>query len=862
MMGFSKRQLCCENNTELGNSSKRRSVASRSEGYDGPVMDFDQTYCTDYVEEVSMIEEDNDSHQRICYGTICSVSVSLCSDTKLPETTRPWERYCLFGVQVGAGSCCLEPGLDAEPKQRSLFDADTVLTLSFLTSKVQQVSFAAVIGVNALDRKRRNSAKMIVKATVNVYGPKYLMDEVDQALSHIPSSLQHPVFLEPGVPYINPQFFYPSAEKTDLRYLVGPAYEDTTSHVSRTVDKFSTFLDLTDPSIVISFKELSSYLIGKIQNPSGRRTKRHLCPSTTDKLSLGGILADVMGLGKTLTMLSAILCSKHLKHSYDMSGSNNRDSDSQQTDLTLIVLPSRQLLDVWKNEIAQRFRPQTFKVHIFHGQTRAKNQDQFLDSDIVLTTYHTLEKDSITNSILNSIRWSRIVLDEAHHIRNSSTKMHKAAVALQSETRWCLTGTPIQNSLDDLRSLFQFLRLEPFCRSKAFEEYIVKPFRQDTSDSYEAFDPSQNLRTILKACFLRRTQLNLRLPTITIYKVPVTPTDVEKAMFKKILDDCREEFDTIAGNGKGSKKSNILFSAIMKFRRVCNHGDIKINTTAPQRSTHLTVPKMKRRTSPSPTAEPSCEFCSNASLEEDLLVALDSCPLCGRLLSEGFFKLPSAAASPQTMPSSRGSPLDIDMVPPEPLNADLRFLGSSNDFKKQSSKMSKVVENINLSCLDKDSKSVVFSSWRDTLDILAKILMSEGIPFVQIDGRNPLMGRTELLSRFRQDPTVKVLLISINTGAVGLTLTEANMVHIVEPQWNPTIEDQAIARVVRMGQTRPVTVYRYIMNESVEQSVLKLQQRKTQIIKLSMQDKTDDESDSNLDRFKFAIDPNEWEVGC
>ncbi|EYB25254.1 hypothetical protein FG05_08223 [Fusarium graminearum] len=369
MMGFSKRQLCCENNTELGNSSKRRSVASRSEGYDGPVMDFDQPYCTDYVEEVSMIEEDNDSHQRICYGTICSVSVSLCSDTKLPETTRPWERYCLFGVQVGAGSCCLEPGLDAEPKQRSLFDADTVLTLSFLTSKVQQVSFAAVIGVNALDRKRRNSAKMIVKATVNVYGPKYLMDEVDQALSHIPSSLQHPVFLEPGVPYINPQFFYPSAEKTDLRYLVGPAYEDTTSHVSRTVDKFSTFLDLTDPSIVISFKELSSYLIGKIQNPSGRRTKRHLCPSTTDKLSLGGILADVMGLGKTLTMLSAILCSKHLKHSYDMSGSNNRDSDSQQTDLTLIVLPSRrtsvqstfkdlanrttELLDVWKNEIAQ-----------------------------------------------------------------------------------------------------------------------------------------------------------------------------------------------------------------------------------------------------------------------------------------------------------------------------------------------------------------------------------------------------------------------------------------------------------------------------------------------------------------------------
>ncbi|KAL3600100.1 hypothetical protein FPOAC2_04331 [Fusarium poae] len=154
--------------------------------------------------------------------------------------------------------------------------------------------------------------------------------------------------------------------------------------------------------------------------------------------------------------------------------------------------------------------------------------------------------------------------------------------------------------------------------------------------------------------------------------------------------------------------------------------------------------------------------------------------------------------------------------------------------------------------------SVVFSSWRDTLDILAAMLTAEGILFVQVDGRNPLVGRTELLSRFRLDPYIKVLLISINTGAVGLTLTEANMVHIVEPQWNPTIEEQAIARVVRMGQTRPVSVYKYIMNESVEQSVLKLQERKTQIIKLSMQDKQDDESDTNLDRFKFAIDPNEW----
>lgn len=293
---------------------------------------------------------------------------------------------------------------------------------------------------------------------------------------------------------------------------------------------------------------------------------------------------------------------------------------------------------------------------------------------------------------------------KAHHIRNSSTKTHKAAVALQSETRWCLTGTPIQNSLDDLRSLLQFLRLEPFCHSKAFEEYIVKPFRQDTSQSYEAVEQSRNLRMMLKAYCLRRTQAKLSLPATTICKVPVTPTDVEKAMFKNILDDCREEFDIMAGNGKVSKKSNILFSAIMKFRRVCNHGDIKINTTAPQPSTYLTVPKMRGGTSWSPGAEPACEFCSNAIPENDFLDALDSCPLCGRLLSEGSANTQSTAASPQSMPSSTGSPMDIDMVSPEPSNASFGLDTADSSSTAQSSKMSAVVENIKMSCLDNDSK--------------------------------------------------------------------------------------------------------------------------------------------------------------
>lgn len=128
-------------------------------------------------------------------------------------------------------------------KQRSVLDEDTGSILAYVKKKVPQISFSALISVNVLSGKRTKSKKSRIQATINVYGPRYLMDEVDQALSQISSYLQHPVFLEPGVPYVNPQFFYPSAEKTDLRHLVGPRFEDATSGTSRVVDEAMECLD-------------------------------------------------------------------------------------------------------------------------------------------------------------------------------------------------------------------------------------------------------------------------------------------------------------------------------------------------------------------------------------------------------------------------------------------------------------------------------------------------------------------------------------------------------------------------------------------------------------------------------------------
>ncbi|KAI8716614.1 hypothetical protein NCS52_00955600 [Fusarium sp. LHS14.1] len=802
-----------------------------------------------------------------------------------PNQTSPWTRFCLFPVQVYENGCFLstDDGLDTE--QQHVLDCRTCSIICFIATKFKRVSFMAVIATEWLGAKRRkpNGKPSPIGVTVNVCGPRHLIDKVGQAMTNVDVVLQHPVFLDSETCYMNPHYFYPERKKTDLRHLIGPLYKQSKSAVSRAIDDAldsandwghgvtSTVCNRNDLESVLDSllidTQLKDHQISGIEFILTRENSSFVSETHARLLSsihcsllsrqtvpgCGGILADVMGLGKTLTMLGAIVYSKHLNNRLDTSS----NSMTQLRDSTLVVLPSRQVLDVWKNEIEKRFRPQTLRAAIFHGNRRAKEGQLLRESDVVLTTYHTLENDSCKAKILQSIKWTRVVLDEAHQIRNPSTKFFKAAVALKSEARWCLTGTPIQNSLDDLRSLLKFLRFEPFCQPKVLEEYIVRPMRKDPEPGSST---ARNLRILLKACCLRRTQTLLDLPTVTTREVLVKPTVAEKARFAQILEQCRAEFDLMASQDTCRKTPNVLFSTVVKLRQVCNHGIARINGTGTSDTDRLTVPRMLKKNSRSPSADPICDFCCAQDEEDDILLgALDCCPLCGRVQSE--WNDTSSPSTPSLRPSS---PFAFGGVSPNRMSSASFTseipspLPLASDLAGQSSKLSAVVDNIKPSGLDADSKSVVFTSWRTTLDMLASILSSNGIGFVQVDGRNPVMDRTALLSRFCEGTDIRVLLISINTGAVGLTLTRANVVHIVEPQWNPAIEEQAITRVVRMGQTRPVTVFKYIMNESVEQGVVKLQQRKTRIIKLSMQDRDESDADFSLDTFKFALDPNEW----
>lgn len=163
-----------------------------------------------------------------------------------------------------------------------------------------------------------------------------------------------------------------------------------------------------------------------------------------------------------------------------------------------------------------------------------------------------------------------------------------------------------------------------------------------------------------------------------------------------------------------------------------------------------------------------------------------------------------------------------------------------------SSKMSAVLSNIEHDMTD--HKSIIFSYWVQSLNVLARILSKQSINFVRIDGLTSLKDRRNAFSQFQNDPNVTILLMTLGTGAVGLNLTKASRLHILEPQWNPSVEAQAIGRVVRLGQEKSVVITRYIVRSTVEEYIRSQQNRKIQLATLGWQSDEDEGNDAKMER--------------
>lgn len=422
------------------------------------------------------------------------------------------------------------------------------------------------------------------------------------------------------------------------------------------------------------------------------------------QLEVGGILADDMGLGKTLQTLAHVLTEKN-------AGRLDRPC--------MVVMPTS-LIPNWLDEAAH-FAPQ-LKVLALYGAARKKHFDHLADYDLILTTYALLPKDveRLARQPLHIL-----VLDEAQYIKNPTSKAAQAARELNARQRLCLSGTPLENHLGELWSLFHFLLPGWLGDVKSFNRDYRVPIEKHASDVR-----LQHLNGRIKPFLLRRTkeQVATELPPKTeiIHWVDLNEAQrdvyetMRLAMDKKVRDEITR---------KGVARSQIIIlEALLKLRQVC------------------------------------CDL---------------------RLVNE--------AALP-----TRGS---------------------------TSGKLDSLMEMLE-ELFEEGRKILLFSQFTSMLSLIEQELEKRGIAYALLTGQT--RDRRSPVKDF-QSGKRQIFLISLKAGGVGLNLTEADTVIHYDPWWNPATENQATDRAYRIGQEKPVFVYKMIARGTVEEKIQHLQKEKSDL---------------------------------
>ncbi len=419
------------------------------------------------------------------------------------------------------------------------------------------------------------------------------------------------------------------------------------------------------------------------------------------RLGFGGCLADDMGVGKTPQVLALLESRREARHAKKLSAGPS-----------LVVVP-RSLIYNWQQEAA-RFTPK-LKVLDNSGAGRLRGTESFAGFDLILTTYGTLRRDA---ALLQDFQFDYVILDEAQAVKNSTSESAKAVRLLRANHRLVMSGTPIENHLGELWSLFAFLNPGMLGAASLF---------QSTAGALR--NPSEETRILLSKALrpfiLRRTKAQV---------VKELPDKLEQTIYceldsaqRELYDDLREHYrqsllGRIESHGMGKAKIHIL-EALLRLRQAACHPGLIDRKRAGE---------------------------SSAKLEALI-------PQLTEVMEEGH-------------------------------------------------------------------KALVFSQFTSMLSIVRTHLEASGFVYEYLDGKT--RDRQQHIERFQNDPGCKLFLISLKAGGVGLNLTAAEYVFLLDPWWNPAVETQAIDRTHRIGQTRPVFAYRLIARDTVEEKVLELQKSK------------------------------------
>ncbi|CDY24568.1 BnaC05g32520D [Brassica napus] len=643
---------------------------------------------------------------------------------------------------------------------------------------------------------------------------------------------------------------------------------------------------------------------------------------TTSLHCSGGILADDQGLGKTVSMIALILKQKfesQLNHAKPELNSRNSETtttnDSSDTEKvkdeeastsvrefkrkrpaagTLVVCPAS-LVRQWARELDEKVSDESkLSVLVYHGGNRTKDPVELAKYDVVVTTYAIVTNEAPKQSFkkskkrgrksmdgssfdsdcgtLSRVGWLRVVLDEAQTIKNHTTQVARACCTLRAKRRWCLSGTPIQNTIDDLYSYFRFLRYNPYAVYKSFYHTIKVPISKSSLHGYK------KLQAVLKAIMLRRTKgtlldgkpiINLPPKKISLSKVDFSVE--ERSFYKKLEADSRSQFKAYAAAGTlGQNYGNILLM-LLRLRQACDHPQLVngYNSDPLGKESEEAVERLPREARinllnrlesssaicnicDDPPENPVVTMCGHVfcyqCVSEHITGDENVCPVrrcredIGRdvVFSESSLRKcitnDTGCSSSQDRSALRKSEFSSSKI-----KAVLDILKSLSEHGQMPSSSSQphddddvtIIEptTLNSSSLSEGAiKTIVFSQWTGMLDLVELSFIENGIEFRRLDGTMSLAARDRAVKEFSNDPDVEVMLMSLKAGNLGLNMVAACHVILLDLWWNPTTEDQAIDRAHRIGQTRPVSVTRITIKGTVEDRILLLQEEKRKIV--------------------------------
>ena len=419
------------------------------------------------------------------------------------------------------------------------------------------------------------------------------------------------------------------------------------------------------------------------------------------QFSFGGCLADDMGVGKTAQVLALLESRRELR------------AQAKIDEPSLVVVP-KSLIFNWKQEV-QRFTPQ-LRVLDYTGS--ARNKDDLSGYDVILTTYGTLRRDALH---FKDKVFDYVILDEAQAIKNEKTESAKAARLLRGNHRLALSGTPVENHLGELWSLFEFLNPGML---GAFGGLQLAGGSKQNPDG----EARKLLAHALRPFLLRRTkeQVARELPPKIEQTIYCEMEPRQRTLYNELRDHYRQALlPKIDAVGIGKSKIMVL-EALLRLRQAACHPGL----------------------------------------------------------------------------------VDRKLV------------------KDPSAKLDVLIEQLH-AVLDEGHKALVFSQFTSLLAILRASLDGDGIEYEYLDGKT--VDRQARVERFQQDAGCPLFLISLKAGGVGLNLTAADYVFILDPWWNPAVEAQAVDRTHRIGQVRQVFAYRLIARDTVEEKVLQLQESKRKL---------------------------------